>query len=534
MGAAVLLAWAPPASAQSPADSTDVLTRVNASATAPLTLTLDDAIRIALDQNYDVRGSKLDVRTADAQVREAWGQVLPELDASGSYTRNVVNANPFAGSDISSLFGGGTQGEWVAFNERARLDDDPDTEPITFAEFDQRQRDSLAASGVSLSSSGNPFGVDNEFVGSLTLRQTLFNGSAFSAISGAAQFKDVSQRQLQRQVQLTANQVYQAFYDALLAQEQARVIEQRVDRTQATLQEVETRVRQGVTPKFQRLSTEVDLANQRTELIQAQNRAGLALDQLKVALGLSVDRPLRLEGDLDPEDQTLFTNISMTEALGMAYDRRPDLESARLQVDLREVEKRTVKAEYLPTISAVANFTYSGRVPDNRTSILTDPNDPFFFDEINRGFFDTDFWNPSFNVGVQLTWNLFDGFQRAARVQQRNIAVSQAQLQYEQLSQQIELEVTRALRNLEAARERINSQQQNVRRAETNYDYTEERVGEGVSSQLELREASDQLDQSRVNYLQAVFDYLVARSDFQTAVGMPLAPATRPYLLTKR
>ena len=69
-----------------------------------LTLTLDEAVQIALVQNYTVRNRRLDVTNASAQVREAWGQVMPQVDASASYTRNLKTANPFAGSEAGGLF----------------------------------------------------------------------------------------------------------------------------------------------------------------------------------------------------------------------------------------------------------------------------------------------------------------------------------------------------------------------------------------------------------------------------------------------
>jgi outer membrane protein TolC len=98
----------------------------------------------------------------------------------------------------------------------------------------------------------------------------------------------------------------------------------------------------------------------------------------------------------------------------------------------------------------------------------------------------------------------------------------------------VKLEVRKALRDLENARERIESQRANVRRAELNYDHMSKRVNEGVASQIELREASEQLDQSRLNFLQAVHDYLVARTDLETALGQSLTPASESYLMTRR
>lgn len=501
---------------------------------SPITLTLDDAIQVALNQNFDLQRTRLDVRNANAQVREAWGQVMPQIDVSGGYTRNVVTANPFAGSDVTGLFAGGNSSDWVAFNERARTDDDPSTTPITFQEFQERQQEAREAAGISLGGGGNPFGVDNEFRSGISITQTLFNGSAFSAISGAEQLKDVNQRAVDRQMQTVADRVRQAYYDALFAQERVQVLEQRVQRTRTTLQEVSTQVRQGVTPKFQRLSTEVELSNTQTQLVQAENGADLALDNLKNTLGISVDRPIRLDGSLEVNNPSLYREVSMERAVQTALDRRPDVEQARLAVELRQVQENTVRAEYLPRLSAVANFNYTGRVPDDRELTLSDPNDPFAFSTQSRGFFEDDFWNPSVSVGLQLSWNIFNGFQTSARVEQQQVAVRRAEIDFEQTRHAVELEVRRALRNLEDAQQRIQNQQQNIQRAETNYQFVSQRVQQGVSSQLELREASDQLDQSRLNYLQAAHDYLVALSAFETAVGIPITTAPEDFRFTSR
>jgi len=531
---------APPPNVEASADTSDapaVLQRV--SDQQPVALTIDDAIHVALEKNFAIRGARLDVRNADAQVREAWGQVMPQVDLSAGYTRNVLTANPFAGSDVSALFGGGNRSDWVAFNEDRRLDGDPSTGPITYDTFVQAQRDSARAAGVSLSGpSGNPFGVDNEFQSGIQVTQTLYNGSAFAAISGAARFKSVTRHARDRQMQLVANNVYEAYYRALLAQERASVVEQRVQRTQKTLQEISTQVAQGVTAKYQRLSAEVDLSNARTELIDARNQADLALESLKNTLGLSPDAPIRLAGELEASGQDRFMQISTDRATSRAMTQRPDVERARLNIELEQVRQRTTRAQFLPRLSAVANFNYTGRVPDDRTTVNTinpqDPTDPFFYEKSTRGFFSDSYWNPSVSVGLNLSWNLFNGFQTSARMQQDEISIQRAKLQYEQLQRGVELEVSRALRTLETARQRIQSQKQTLQVAETNYEYTAERVGEGVSSQVELRQASDQLDQTRLNYLNAVFDYLVARSDLETALGRPLTETSATYQTTAR
>lgn len=533
-------AWAQQADQPSSADAR-AAQPTNAPSTAqPLVLTLRGAVQTALEKSLDLRRAQLNLEDADAQVQEAWGNLYPSLNLNGSYTRNVVTANPFAGSDAANLIGGGGQTEWLAFNERRRLGDE---QPITFPQFQQRRRDSLAAAGVSLGGGGNPFGVDNEFQGRLQFSQTIYSKQAFASVKGSQQFKDVRKYARDREVQRVTNDVITAFYQALLAKERTRVLEKRVERARETLQEVSTRVERGTVPKAQRLGANVEQSNARTQLIEAQNAADLARDNLKQTIGLSPRRPIKLEGDLEEQrdgglQQLSLETISMSDAVRQAIENRPDLKRARLNVELREIRTESSRAAFFPTVEAVANFNYSGRVPDDRSRVQTtdpqDPTNPFFFREQSRGFFDDSFWNPSFSVGLQLNWNLFSGFQRSSRVEQAEIQRRKAEIQRRRLRKAVAAEVRKAVRDLEDARERIKSQKANVRRAELNYDHMSERVEEGVASQLELREASDQLDQSRLNYLQAVHDYLVAQTDLETALGQPLTPTSESYLMTRR
>lgn len=96
------------------------------------------------------------------------------------------------------------------------------------------------------------------------------------------------------------------------------------------------------------------------------------------------------------------------------------------------------------------------------------------------------------------------------------------------------MEVASAMRALATAREQIASQGRNVENAELNYTFASRRLDEGVATPLEERDASDQLDQSRINYLQAAHDYLVARSAYETAVGVPLEYQTDIRLASAR
>jgi len=485
-------------------------------------LSVTDAIRVALEESYGLQDVRLDVRNADAQIQSAWGRLYPQLDATGSYTRNIKTANPFAGSDVTGLFSGGGASEWVTFNEQARTDGNPDTEPIPIEEFRERQQEGRREAGITPGDGGgNPFGVANQFTGALSLRQTLYNGQAFAAVQGAQTLKDLNQRALDRQKRVLVNEVRQAYYDALLAREQIDVAQQGLERAQETFQEVSQQVSAGTVPKSERLSAEVNQANRETQLVQARSDYASALDGLKQTMGIDADAAIRLTDELDADPRGQYVEVSVQSAVDRAFDNRSDLERARLNAELQEVRKKTEQARYFPTVAAVANLSMSGRVPSDRTSVISDPTDPFAFDTRSRGFFADSYWNPSFSVGLELSWTLFDGFQRRSSIQQQEVAVQRAELQVSQVRQSVRIQVQRALRDLDAARQRIQSQSTNLETARTNYRFAQQRLERGVSSPLQVREASRQLDQSRLNYLQAVRDYMSAKSAFETALGRP-------------
>jgi outer membrane protein TolC len=501
---------------------------------SPTVLTLDQAIEIALSNSYAIRNVALSVREADSQVQGAFGQIMPSVSLASSYQRNVKSANPFAGSSAGNFFSGLGSIGWLAYNERARTDDDPSTVPISLDEFNRRQDQGLDEAGIVLDGSDNPFAVDNQFFNGLTVSQTLYDGRALVAIEAARSLKASTEAALERQLQLVVHQVRQAYLQALLAQENAVVVAASIERTTATLVETQKRVAQGVASKFQRLSAEVELSNLETQLIQVRNNAELAANNLKLTIGLPVDNPILLDGSLESTYSAIgfYQAASLQDAVGTALAQRPDLQQAEIAVELQRFQREAETSSYFPVVSAFANVNYTGRVPDNRAGYRTDPDDPFRFTPTESGFFSSQYWNPDVNVGVRLSWTVFDGFQRKARIQQQQIGVERRILELEQLYESVRGEVDAALRSVRAAEQRIASQSQNVERAEVNYQFAGSRLAEGVSSPLEERQASELLDQSRVAYLQAIHDYLIALSNYYTAIGAPLRMSARSPRLT--
>lgn len=500
-----------------------------------ITLSLLEAEQIAIEQAYAVRTATLEIDRARAQVREAYGGLYPRLEATSSYTRNVVQANPFAGTSAASLFSGGVATGWLQFNELARTDDDPATLPITLAEYNDRVSAGQQAIGFNPAAGGNPFGTDNQVTNSLALTQPLYSATALAAVKGARGLVEINEAATEQRVDETLFQVRQAFYTALLADRQLAVQRASAQRARQTAGDASLLVAQGVRPKLERLNAEVDLANTQTQVTLAEVQAEDARDRLLLALALPIGTPVVLEGDLLAPPETLFRTTALDGDIVPAdlVDDRPDVRQAALAVDLREVERNITRTATRPSVSAFANLSYNGSIPDDRSTVFTpDPLDPFTFDESTEGVFSDAYWQTALSVGVRLNWTLFDGFQTRYRAQQNQISIDQAEIALEQARNAATQEVAAAARALRSAERRLASQGQTVETAETAYRFASARLEEGVATQVDVRVASQNLDLARLNYLQTVYDALIARSAYERATGditpggLPTGPTT--------
>lgn len=509
-------------------------------------LSLRDAIEAALVRGYAMRLARVDEGQAKADVKAGWASVYPKIDASLSYERTFLAPNPFAGSDAAALFSGAGTSDWVAFNERLRSGGFSDaqlmtvgqacapvanrTDPsagISFAEYVGCVGDGQAAGGVPAVDPGaNPFLVENNVRAGLSLNQLLYSGAVFAGLSASDLVENVAKLSRERRGQEIARDVTRSYYGLLLARASVEVIEKSVERARATASEVRARVREGVVPQFQLLSAEVELANLETNLLSARDQAEAAADALAVATGIEVGSKIR------PTDPLTMpaAPLRMAEADAAtreAIEARPDVDAARVMIEARQESENATFARFFPELRLVANLSAVGNVPDDRTSYFIAPagegellpGNPFLYDNVERGIFDGAYWGTSLTAGLNLTWNLFEGFATTAQLQRDQLEVQRAQVQLEMLEATVKQEVLAERRTLRSAEERVAVQARNVERAELNYRHAELRVKEGVSSQLELRDASSSLDQSRFNQLQAVHDYLVALASYRVALG---------------
>jgi outer membrane protein len=442
---------------------------------------LGEVIGLALQNNRELREAQLGLFGADEQVREAWGSLFPTIDGSVGYQRNLAIQDAFLPKIIF----------------------DPNASPNELVKV--------------------RFGADNNWSAWLYVTQPIFDAGAFVGVGTAGRFQALQREAVRGQAQRVASQVRRSYYQALLAREEVRLTDESIVRTEQSLRETQGMYRAGLASSYDVLRLEVRLANLRPNLKRAGNVAAAVERDLSVQLGFDEVTPVRVAGQLRDIDlaaldaneganREIVRLVGIRDALGtpveslyqLARRMRSDLRQAQLNVELENARLKYEQTSRYPRLNAFFN---AGLISQEDGSL-----DPFGENKNQR--------TTSAVLGVSLEVPIFQGFQRSARIEQRRIAREQANVQLKLLEQQAANQIRTALEALEEARERAQAQEGAVAQARRGYEIVTAQYLAGVSSQLEVTEGEVLLRESEFNYAQAVYDYLVAQTDLDDAVGV--------------
>jgi len=269
----------------------------------PTSLTLQDSIRIALQNSRTLRTVLQDERKANARVREARGAGLPQLDVSANYRR--LDRVPKA--------------RFPSF--------DPVTGSFTFSEIEIQPIDSGTAT-VSLSQV-----VD-------------ISGLVRTATDAASLFSRIANLDVQRTRNDIVLQVKQAFYDVLRTQELVKVAEEALQNAQIRRRLAEAAVEAGVSPKLDVMRADAAVAAAQQSVITARNALQLAKAAFNNVLGRRVDEPV----ELLPGDEPVPQDMDFATCLQEALSRRPEIVQANMGVSLAEKQVTAARRDLLPTL----------------------------------------------------------------------------------------------------------------------------------------------------------------------------------------
>jgi len=281
-------------------------------------------------------------------------------------------------------------------------------------------------------------------------------------------------------------QVKQSFYSVLLAKENLKIRKQALHQAKLHLKVVESFYQSGRTSRFDLLRAKVEVANLKPGLIQAMNNLNLARERLANLLSLS-SSSLEIEGELKFQP----ANLTLNEAIKTAFSSRADLMSLMISKDIAKLAVHMVKIKNYPTLSFVGNYEY--KISDE--------------------------WEKNWNINLVLSFPFFDSGKTKAILEQKRSQLRQIELTVKQLKDAIQLEVKKAFWDLQAAKEALSAQKQNINQAQEALSIAEGRYKSGTITQVEVFDANLALTTARLNYTRALYDYNLARASLVKAIG---------------
>lgn len=339
-------------------------------------------------------------------------------------------------------------------------------------------------------------GSKNSFAGIIGLTQVLYSQKVNTAIQIAGEFSDFSKEGNKATQQQVILSVKKTFYTILLAKQLVKVSKQNYEAAKANFDNVSALFKQGVSSEYDYLRSEVQVANAQPMLIQAENNLELAKSSLKNLLAINIDQQVDIEGEFVFEEmpQEIILENSQN-----AVNKNPLVKQLALQESLLDKNIIIQRADYFPTIALFGQYQF--QTQDNTLKISHY------------------LWPQSFMVGLQFSYLLFDGFGRSARVQQAIIDKEKVGLGRRKLEEGLKVQVLQAEMKMDEAKKRVQAQVKSLQQADKALKIANTRYKSGVGTQLEIIDTQAALTFAQTNYSQAIYDYLIAKSEWEYAVS---------------
>ena len=337
---------------------------------------------------------------------------------------------------------------------------------------------------------------DNYRIG-LSLDQKLYAPEVFEAIKASKSYAGQAEMEFQIVEADVVRDVKKAYYYYLYSKAMITVTEESVAQLERHVGDIQSRYEVGLATDFDVLRAEVQLANSIPMLTKSKNAFVLAKKNLKSQLAMEKEENLHIEGRLE----YIPMEISNDEALALAFNKRPEIAFLDYAIKNLEYNVEAIRKSAYPSLSLNGSYSYAN-------------DDIDMMGEAE--------WATSWNVGLSLKVTLFDGWGNKARIAQKSSDVRTAKIEKNELMSAIDLEVRTALSHMAEVRALIKSQEKNIENAARAFEIAEAGNLNGVVTELELLDAQLAMTQARSNYKEAVYNWLVARTDLERAIGTVL------------
>ena len=338
--------------------------------------------------------------------------------------------------------------------------------------------------------------VPNNYYTRLNLQWPIYSGGRTDALERAARAEadaaaaDTAVTQADLRLE-----VARAFWAAVTARATARVLEEGVARAQAHVADVRERFNAGLVPPNEIASADAQESRARMLLIESRNQLDVSLADLARLTGIDPSQPLEPAAELAGSGDAPRLDALVEAARASRSERR----AMERRIAALDEQQKAAAAGRRPTIGI------AGGVDAAR------PN-PRIFPRADQ-------WQESWDVGVNVSWSLWDGGRTAADIAAAGSVASAARLRLAEFDSVLATDVRQRVRDIDSGRAAVSAAEDAVRAATEARRVVTERYRAGVATQTEVLDAEFALLQSELDRTRALAGIRLAEARLARAVG---------------
>jgi len=326
------------------------------------------------------------------------------------------------------------------------------------------------------------------------LSQVIFTwGQVGAAIRGAQDLKAATEEEVKMAEQAALRDVGIAFYNILLAKDLHDLAVQIITQKERHYEESQKKLKAGTATDYDVLAASVSLDNAKPDVIRTKNAIDITLEQLKFLLGLK-DEFIDITGDLNTAVEQY---PQFDEVMAITKTRRPEIAMLQHQIEAAK-ENITINNGYnKPRLDFASMYGYRD---------LT--------------FGDTNANGDAWNVGLYLTYPIFDSGKTRGLVMQAQSQLKSLELDMEKLDDTIFLQARQAVDAVKEAGEIVKALNGTVAQAEKLLFMAEKGYQFGAMTRLDVEDAELNLRQAHISLARGRRDYVVARITLSWVMGV--------------
>ncbi|MGJ1197245.1 TolC family protein [Sphingobacterium spiritivorum] len=410
------------------------------SAHAQEELTLKEAIQYALQNKADAKKSKLDVINAENKISEVRSNALPQINLSAGLTYNPI-IQKIALPDFTGQTGG-----------------------TTLVEMGQKWQ---ATPTVSLT-------------------QQIFNQSVFTGLKAASTTRAFYQINHEMTEEQLIERVANSYYDVYQAKMQLETIESNLKSTRKTRDVIFGSYSNGLAKKIDLDRTDVAVNNLESSKLQKMNEIQLKENALKFVIGMDVNK------DIQMPKSTFNIDLKIANLDTAQLDNRTEIKLLATQRELNVFNKKSIEAQYYPTLSLQASYGYAGF--GQKFPLVN-----------NNGV-----WANFASIGVNLSFPIFNGFSTRSKVRQAQIDIDKLDVDIADKKLSLMTDANNAQKQLKNSLLNINMQKANMELAKEVLSNVENNYKNGLATLTDLLDAEKAYAEAQNNHSTALLNYKVA------------------------